>query len=212
MNLFYVLLLGFAVSIDGFVAGAAYGLRNIRMPLCSLSTVGMVTVICTGTAMTAAYVLGQFVDSRLAIDAGALLLMAIGLFSLFQEYVTKGVGCYKAEGEVTARKLTFHVGRIVINIMSRPESADVDQSQRISPLEAVFLGLALGVDNMVAVFAAALMEQLPVYTPLLMGLVQIIFIAGGFYASSHFFPAAVKRRVPYLPGILLILLGFIRLV
>lgn len=212
MNLFYVLLLGFAVSIDGFVAGAAYGLRNIRLPLRSLVTVGMVTVICTGIAMTAAHMLETFVDSRLAVDAGALLLMTIGLFSLFQEYLTKGIGCYETDGEITARKLTFHVGQIVINIMARPESADVDQSLLISPLEAVFLGLALGVDNMVAVFAATLMETLPAYTPFLMGLVQIIFLAAGFYASKRFLPIAVKNKVPYLPGILLILLGVIRLI
>lgn len=51
MNLFYVLLLGFAVSIDGFVAGVAYGLKNIRMPLASLSIVGVVAAILTSVAM-----------------------------------------------------------------------------------------------------------------------------------------------------------------
>ena len=36
MIFFYLLFLGFAVSIDGFVAGIAYGLKDIRIPMKSL--------------------------------------------------------------------------------------------------------------------------------------------------------------------------------
>lgn len=211
MSIFYVLLLGLAVSIDGFVAGIAYGLKSIRMPFASLSIVGIVASICTAVAMVMAYMVGQFIHTDIAIGLGALLLIMLGLWSLFQQYLTKGVATYEMDGEVTARKLTFSLGRLVINIMAKPETADVDRLGFISSLEAVFLGLAVGADAMVGTFAAALMGSLPLYTPIAIGVIHMICIAGGYYSSQKFFPEKLKKRFPYLPGTLLILLGLIRL-
>lgn len=209
MNLFYVLLLGFAVSIDGFIAGIAYGLKNISIPITSLLIVCITTIFCTIAAMVSASVLGTLINTTLATLLGASVLILIGLFSLFQEYLTKDY--VTSEGE-DSPKLTFSIGRLVINIMANPESADVDQSQMINPSEALFLGLALGVDNMVATFAAALMEPLPSYTPLIMGLIQIMVISAGIYTSKRFISDRLKRSFPYLPGVILIILGFVRLV
>ena len=211
MNLFYVLLLAFAVSIDGFVAGIAYGLKNIRMPITSLLIVCMTTIVCVGAAMGTAYVLGTFINTQLATLLGALVLILIGLFTLFQEYLLKDANDCIRNGATISPKLTFSIGRIVINIMADPEKADIDHSQLISPLEALFLGLALGVDNMVATFAAALIEPLPLYTPVLMGLIQILVIAAGIYTSKRFVTDNFKKSFSYLPGIILIMLGLIRL-
>lgn len=211
MSIFYVLLLGLAVSIDGFVAGIAYGLKNIRMPFTSLSIVGVVASICAGAAMVIAYMVGQYMNTDLAIMLGASLLILLGVWSLFQQYLTKDVASYEMDGEVTARKLTFSLGRLVISIMAKPETADVDKLGVISPLEAVFLGLAVGADAMVGTFAAALMGPLPLYTPVVIGIIHMICIAGGCYSSQRLISDRLKRRFPYLPGALLILLGILRL-
>lgn len=211
MNLFYVLLLGFAVSIDGFVAGVAYGIKKIHMPISSLSIVGIVAALLTSVAMLCAYVLGKFMNTQLAIGIGASLLILLGLWSVFQQYLTKHVTSYEPEGEVTARKLTFSIGRLVISIMAKPETADVDKLGVISSLEAVFLGLAVGLDAMVGTFAAALMGMLPLYTPLAVGIIHMICIAAGCCFSNRLVSDDLKKRVPYLPGTLLILLGIIRL-
>jgi putative sporulation protein YtaF len=211
VNLVYVLLLGFAVSLDSFAAGVAYGLKNIRMPFFSLVIVGLVTAVCTGLAMLGASVLDRFIDLQIAVVAGSLLLIGLGAFSLFQEYLSKNAVIYQPGGDVSIRQLTFSLGRLVINIMVRPETADIDQSCSISPLEAVFLGLALGVDNMVATFAASLMGMLPLYTPLLMGLIQMALISLGSQSACRMLSESWKRRFPFLPGTILILIGLIRL-
>ena len=211
MSIFYVMLLGLAVSIDGFVAGVAYGLKNIRMPLISLIIVGIVASICTAVAMVMAYMVGQFINTDIALILGALLLILLGLWSLGQQYFTKSVTSYEMDGEVTARKLTFSFGRLVVSIMAKPETADVDRLGFISSLEAVFLGLAVGADAMVGTFAVALMGSLPLYTPIVIGLIHMICIAGGCYSSRKFFPENLKKRFPYLPGTLLIILGLLRL-
>lgn len=211
MNFFYVLLLAFAVSMDGFVAGIAYGLKNICIPLAALLLICTTTIFCTGTAMAAAYILGTFINTTWAILSGALLLIIIGLFSLFQEYLTITHRQSTIADTTVIPKLTFSIGRLVISIMADPEKADMDKSKRINPLESLLLGLALGIDNMVATFAAALMEPLPFYIPLIMGVIQIMVITAGVYASKHLISDKLKKRFPYIPGILLIILGVIRL-
>ncbi len=211
MGFFYVILLAVAVSIDGFVAGVAYGLKNIRMPFASLVVVGIVTSILTGVAMFCAYVLGQFIDTDIAIIIGSVLLILLGVWSLFQQYLTRNVPSYELDGEVTVRKLTFSIGRLIISIVAKPETADFDRLGYISSLEAIFLGLAVGLDAMVGTFAAALMGVLPLYTPAAVGIIHMVCIAGGCYASTRFIPDKLKKRFPYLPGVLLIFLGLIRM-
>ncbi len=201
MSFFYLLLLGCAVSIDGFVAGIAYGLKDIFIPMNSLLIICITTMVATGIGMSTACVLGTLINTQVAMLCGACLLIIIGLFSLFQEYLINGAHNDKIN----------NIGHLVINIMANPEKADVDQSRAINSVEALFLGLALGADNMIATFAAALIDPLPLYTPFVMGLIQIIVISAGIYTSKYFIPETLKKRFPYMPGILLIILGLIRL-
>jgi putative sporulation protein YtaF len=211
MTLCYVLLLGFAVSIDGFIAGISYGLKKIFISTTSLLIMGLTTTICVGLAMGIAHILGTMINTKIAIIVGALLLTAMGLFSLLQEYFTAKVQSEPANTVISSPNLTFSIGRLVIKVMAKPETADVDHSQFISPLEAILLGLALGIDNMIAIFAAALVTPLPLYTPVSMGCIQILVITFGIYVSKHFVTDQFKKKAPYLPGFILILLGLIRL-
>jgi len=215
MTLCYVLLLGFAVSIDGFVAGIAYGLKKIIIPTISLFIIGIATTLCTGFAMGTAYLLGAYINTKIAIIVGAFLLTAMGLYSMIQEYL-KAINKDKdhpLRAVVTSQSQSksYSASQLLITIINKPESADVDHSQTISPLEAILLGLALGADNMIAIFAAVLVSPLPLYTPLSMGLIQIVVITLGIYVSNHLISDQLKKRVPYLSGFILILLGLIRL-
>lgn len=211
MDLFYVIMLGIAVSIDGFIAGTAYGLKNIRIPWQSLLIVFAVTGVCSAFAMFCAYVLAQLMNTDLTLFVGACLLILLGLWSVFQQYLTKDVPAYEAEGAVTAKKLTISIGRLVISIMAKPETADVDRLGIISPLEAVFLALAVGLDGMIGTFAAALMAPLPLYTPVVVGFIHLICVYGGCVTAARLISDHMKKQLPYFPGVLLIVMGLLRL-
>lgn len=209
MNFFYVLVLGAALSLDALASGVAYGLKNIAIPLRSLLIVGVITGLCTFISTVFASVLSLVVNAYAASVAGAILLMALGLWSMFIEYLCQD----EADNtEARSRDIKISVGRLVIRIMANPEKADMDESHSIGSLEAVFLGLALGVDNMVATFAGELMGILPRYTPLVMAVIQMVFIGVGFYASRSLIPSGMKRHFPYLAGTILLLIGLFRLV
>lgn len=212
MKLLYVLFLSTALGMDALVSGVAYGLKGIHVPLGSLIIVGIVTVICTAIAMGGTYLLGGLIDIHAATIAGAALLVALGAYRLLLDFVTKDIALHEGGHHVAARKLTFSVGALVIRIMAKPEAADIDQSKHISPMEAVFLGLALGADNMVASSAGTLGGLLPIYTPIVMGAVQVALIAAGIYGCKWLIDHRVRFRLPYLAGTVLVVLGLVQLI
>jgi len=205
----YIILLGLAVSMDSFVAGAAYGMKNIKISRTSLAVVGAITALCTAWAMILAQTAGMLISEHIAMMLGSLLLLLIGLWSIFQEYLTRGLTPYDPD---SVHKITFRFGKLVIYIMANPEAVDTDHSNSISPSEAFFLGLALGLDNAVAAFAASLLGVLPWYAPVVMGIIQTALLAVGIQTGKQAFPESLKKKFPYLPGTLLMIIGVIRLI
>lgn len=207
MNAFYLILLGFAVSIDGFATGIAYGLKKIHLPWTSLYIVGIITGLAVGAAMYGAYLTGSRLDTRLAMLCGSALLVALGVYTLFQE--CKNQIAAKLPSLPPSRQAHFPLS--LLHILAEPATADLDNSKGISPWEALFLGLALGMDNMAVAFGACLLTPLPLYAPLVMAGVQVLVIVLGLQASKQLVSEKIKKKIPYLPGIILILLGLLRL-
>ncbi len=212
MNLSYVLLISVAVGLDALFTGVAYGLKSIRMPFSSLAIVGIITAIGTAMAMGGAHLLGKLVSSHIALIGSALILLVIGVFNLLKVYLSEEAPSHHPGGMVRKRNIMISLGGVVITIMAKPETADLDGSQSISAGEAVLLSLALGLDNMVATFAANLAGNLPIYTPLIMGITQMAFIAAGDYGAQHLISDRLKNSLPYLAGLILIVLGLARLI
>lgn len=200
--------------MDALASGVAYGVKGIHMPLRSLGVVGVVTVICVTFAMLGMHLLGQFVDARVATLTGTSLLIALGAYRLLLDYLTKDVAMHEPGHHHRAipRKLTFSIGELVFRIMVKPEAADLDLSRHISPTEAIFLGVALGIDNMVAASAASLGGFLPIYAPIVMGVVQASLLAAGVYGCLWLIDHRVRFRLPYVSGTVLITLGLVRLI
>jgi putative sporulation protein YtaF len=207
----YVLFLSVVVSMDALVSGLTYGLRGMQLPIASLSIIGIVTIVCTSLALGGAHVAAWFVNPRIATVAGATLLVALGGYRLLLDYLTQDGPSEVRSRSGVGRELEFSVGALLIDIMVKPEAADLDRSMDIGALEAVLLGVALGLDNSVATLAASLGNHLPVYTPLVMGAVQTALIAIGLYVSRRVVIREEKLRLPYLCGAALVILGLVRL-
>jgi len=195
--------------------GAAYGTRGIHLPITSIGMIGVVTVVCTSLAMLATHLLSaQLIDTRVATITGAALLVLLGVYRFLLDYLTAQdeIRPPVSNQHATARELKFSVGGLVIDIMAKPEAADIDRSMHISPTEAIFLGLALVIDNMVATSAATLGHGLPVYTPFAMAAVQMAFLSIGFNGSEQLIRHHVHFRLRFVSGSVLVVLGVARLV
>lgn len=115
-HLLPLLLLSFAVSVDGFGVGITYGLRRIRIPLLSV----LIITGCSGVVILLSMKVGTwltgFVDPDDARRIGALILIGIGCFTLFQQLRPKRTsaeaeaGQEQRKGEAAASSDGSHAG------------------------------------------------------------------------------------------------------
>ncbi|MBW7460979.1 sporulation membrane protein YtaF, partial [Paenibacillus sepulcri] len=167
-----LLLLAFAVSLDGFGVGVTYGLRRIRIPVVSI----VIISLCSGFVVWLSMQIGSMLTGHLspltAKWIGASLLMVIGCWALFQLWRRRREAKESVPEEpepsgsaaemngltpaVPVLLLEWKRLGIVIQILRTPQIADVDRSGIISASEAVLLGFALSIDSFGAGLGAAM--------------------------------------------------------
>lgn len=79
-----LLILAFAVSLDGFGVGVMYGLRKIRIPLVSIGIISLWSGIIIFTSMQIGVLMSSFMSPSFAKRIGALILIGIGIWALIQ--------------------------------------------------------------------------------------------------------------------------------
>lgn len=79
-----LLILAFAVSLDGFGVGVMYGLRKIRIPLVSIGIISLWSGIIIFTSMQIGVLMSSFMSPSFAKRIGALILIGIGVWALIQ--------------------------------------------------------------------------------------------------------------------------------
>ncbi|OAS21082.1 MntP/YtaF family protein [Paenibacillus oryzisoli] len=79
-----LLILAFAVSLDGFGVGVMYGLRKIRIPLLSIGIISLWSGIIIFTSMQIGVLMSSFMSPEVAKRIGAIILIGIGVWALVQ--------------------------------------------------------------------------------------------------------------------------------
>ncbi|MBB6670996.1 sporulation membrane protein YtaF [Cohnella nanjingensis] len=220
-----LLILAFAVSLDGFGVGITYGLRKIRIPLVSAAIIAS----CSGIVILVAMLVGVFIARWMSPEGakaiGAAILIGIGIWALIQFARNRHGEADSAErkagkGEEDASSphgraavLTLEIRRlgIIIQILRTPSAADVDRSGIITAGEAFLLGLALSLDAFGAGIGAALVGFPPAPTAILIAAASGTFLWAGMRVG--FLVAGMRwvHRLTVLPGIILVLMGIFKL-
>ncbi|MBO8129364.1 MAG: sporulation membrane protein YtaF [Peptococcaceae bacterium] len=201
MDLAILVIFGFALSLDGFVAGLTYGIRQINIPVISVLIISVTSGIAISLSLVCGHLTASIIAPKLAEQIGGLLLIGLGFWVLTQ-----------AIRSATEKVLRIHIPQLgmVIQVLFEPLHADMDQSGCISPREAVILGIALAMDAFAAGFAIALSgfqtALVPVFT--VAGLFCLLILGTIIGRRSKFF---IGHKVNFLPGCLFIILGMLRL-
>lgn len=225
-----LLVLAFAVSVDGFGVGVTYGLRRIRIPLLSI----VIIAFCSGMVIFLSMLVGSWITGYLspfvAKLIGCVVLVGIGTWALLQlrrsgREAGAGDGVTDAEEEIGTEPSTL-VDRshpvlvvivelkrlgLVIQILRTPQAADVDKSGTISATEALMLGVALSFDAFGAGIGAAMVGLSPLLTPIMIAVASALFLLGGIRFGFRFSNWKGMQAVSVLPGILLIVIGILKL-
>ncbi len=203
------IFLAFAVSIDNFGTGLTYGLRKIVIPFRSLITIG----ICSGVSLLIGVLLGtigaSFVSESVAGKFGGAVLIGIGVYALYNFFKEKRM-VNEPSGEKRLIRWEIRSAGIVVEIMRKPQLADLDGSGVINGLEAIFLGLALSMDALGVGVSAALtgFQVLPLICIVIMMSTSLLIL--GIHTGSYFATSHIVRKLSFLPGFVLIMIGFIK--
>ncbi|MBN2982986.1 sporulation membrane protein YtaF [Cohnella algarum] len=216
-----LLLLSFAVSLDGFGVGMTYGLRKIRIPLPSILIISVCSGVILLLSMMAGVALAGVLSPHGASAVGAVILIGIGVWALVQFSRNRDRDDADAPKEADrtvpppakSTLVTLEIRRlgIIIQILRTPSAADVDRSGIITAGEAFLLGAALSLDAFGAGIGAALVGFPPVATAILIACSSGLFL----WLGMRFGFAAAGwrwiRKLSVLPGIILIVMGIVKL-
>lgn len=221
-HIWSILGLALAVSLDSFGAGTTYGLRKIRIPF--LST--LIIAGCSGMSMFFSMKMGaqiaDWLSPPIANGIGATILILLGSWTLFhyfcsgdEEEKEKEVtsDSHRMASVIESRIWTLELRKLglVIQILKTPAVADMDASGSISPTEALLLGIALSLDSLGAGLGAALLGLEPWIIAITITIMCGLFLRLGMWTGFRFSQNRFRVLLSYLPGMILIIMGLLRI-
>ncbi|AVX19887.1 putative sporulation protein YtaF [Carboxydocella sporoproducens DSM 16521] len=209
MNLLVGILFAVALSLDGLAAGMAYGLRQIRVPWYSLLIISLASSATLALSLLGGKGLYRFLPAVWAEKIGGLILIGVGIWIFAQR-----LGSAEERGEkeeATLVKFRIPGLGLIIQILREPQQADLDRSGVISPVEALWLGVALALDAFAAGIGLGLTDASMWEIPLLVGVTTFIMVGGGLKLGQVCSRLASSRWAAILPGMILVVLGINKL-
>ena len=216
LNSLYLLILALAVSLDSFGVGITYGLRKVKIPIHSIVIIGL----ASATTILLSMQIGVWISLMLSPIAskwiGSIILIFVGLWAIIQvvQHSHDDVEINKKTMQKKGKKvISIELKKLglVIQILKMPMKADIDRSGIISPPEAVVLGLALSLDAFGAGLGAALIGFKPLITAVTIAGMSGLFILLGMRIGFWFSEIKWLQKFTVLPGIILILIGLMKI-
>jgi putative sporulation protein YtaF len=206
-----IIMLALAVSGDGFLAGIAYGVKKIKIPMVSLLVISLASTTAVTVSMLCGQGLAAILDPHIASQLGAVLLVIIGIYFLLQAC---GEKINALDNDYDKPLLTIKVNTlgIIVQILKKPATADMDCSGEISPREAFFLGLALALDALGAGFGAAMAGFSILLTAICVGVLKFILINSGISLGRVIRNQRWLSITSVLPGLILVTIGIVQLI
>jgi putative sporulation protein YtaF len=212
-----VLLLAAALSLDSLSVGLLYGARRIRLPLGAAAIVSIASGLLLGLAMLGGSLVATYLPPHLAMRAGGLLLVGVGLWigwgalrNHADELAAEAVLVAEPVPVRRVWRLKLGSAQVVVEILRSPSLADRDHSGTISLAEAGLLGLALALDSVAAGLGAG-MAGVGFTLPLVATIASLLFLEGGSWVGKRL-PIRLEGRWGAVHGLVLLALGLVRLV
>ena len=207
--MFEAILLVTALSIDAFVASAAYGTNKIKIPFWSITTISTGCTLLLGISLYFGSMVRAIMPGNFVGLMGIFILLGLGIYQLFQGIAKNLIENLLANCQkVKFRLFDF---RFVLEIYIDETKADYDQSRRLNAKEALALALALSVDGLAAGFGSAL-GNINYIQILLWSLVfHMIAVWGGVWVGEKI-AQKTRLNISWLSGVILIGLALVRLI
>lgn len=197
-----------ALSVDAFVAGFAYGARQIRMSRRSILLINLICSAIVGLSLGLGSLVAGFLPEGLQRSLCFGLLFVLGLVKLLDGIVRAAIRRYgNLDGKLNFSLFSL---RFVLHVYADPAAVDLDHSKSISPAEAASLALALSLDGAAAGFGAAL-GQASIPAVVIASLVanQLTLQLGSWLGER--LSRRLNMSLSWLGGVILLLLALSKL-
>jgi len=219
LNAVSLLILAFAVSLDSFGVGVTYGLRKVKIPTLSIIIISIASATMILLSMQIGVWLSSVLSPIVAKWVGSIILIFVGIWAIVQVFIHRNDEEHiqinnKPVQDKGKRVICIEIKKLglVIQILRTPMKADIDSSGIISPVEATFLGLALSLDAFGAGLGAALVGFRPLITAGTIAGMSGLFILIGMRVGFWFSEVRWLKKFTIVPGIILILMGLIKMI
>ena len=201
------LLLVSSLCIDSFVASIAYGTSKIRIPTLSKILINLVCTITLACSLFIGSIFKSFLPGNLPTILGFLLLMAIGIYRLF-EYIFKAYisKCSKSNSPLTFKMFDF---QFILQVYADEIKADFDNSKCLNVKESFYLALALSLDSLAVGFSSSLCNLNYIEVLILCFVIGMLCVSLGVFLGRKF-AQKIHFELSWLSGLLLIILAIIR--
>ncbi|MDR1617340.1 MAG: sporulation membrane protein YtaF [Syntrophomonadaceae bacterium] len=206
MDALWILLFGLAVSVDGLMAGVAYGIRKVSVPWPSLLIIAATSSLLLTVSMVSGKALGMFMEPEMAVELGAALLIILGCY-FFALALKENVQTWDSASDGLLFSFNIKPAGIIIRIMKEPLAADFDSSGEINYKEAVFLGLALAADVLGAGIGLAMAGFNILYVVAAVGILTFFLVKSGVFIGEKITGSRLKKFTMILPGIIFVIIG-----
>ncbi|WLR50180.1 sporulation membrane protein YtaF [Bacillus tianshenii] len=205
-----LLFLALAVSLDSFSVGFTYGLRKMSLPMKSIFVIACCSMVTMLIAMAGGSLIAELLSPAAAEHMGGAVLIGIGAWVLYQFFRPEKERVEMNEEAVLFNLEIKSIG-LVIRILRNSMEADIDRSGTITGVEALLLGLALSLDAFGAGIGAALLGYSPLIMAVATAVMSSLFVTAGLTAGKLFANIEWMQRFAFLPGVLLIILGILKI-
>lgn len=189
MLLLSAVLIAAVSNLDNLGVGFAFGMRDTRVAIAPNLLIAALTMAGTAGAMTSGRALSHLMSPSLATDAGALIIIAIGLATAMSSLRTlRRAGCAA-------------VGRHSLS------GAPGISSNSVSWREALPIGVALSLNNVGAGVGAGIAGVSPPLTTLLAGAFSFICLGGGSRVGWSAGRSVFGRWAQLVAGVVLVGVG-----
>ena len=190
ISLFVLLII--VLSLDAFTAGLSYGVEKVRVPVASSLIIAALSGCMLTFSMTAGAVLLTIIPLKYTKVLSFSILFLLSLYKFYD----------------TLPRLRHSDSSLTTNNIS--QKINTSDKAVLSGKEALFLGLALSVDNISAGLCTGSASLSPILLLFLTTIVHLLAIRSGL-SAGRLLAQKTSHHFAWLGGAILMLLSILRL-
>lgn len=205
MNIFPILLFSISSSSDNFIIGLSYGTQKISISFVYNLVIAIISCIGTFVSMLLGKILSNFFSPSFSNISGSILLIAFGIYMLFNSYKQK------QKDNRSLKDTNSPIIECYENIIMHPEIVDTNKSKTIEFKESIVLGTILCLNN-IGLGIGASIAGLDIYITSLSSMIfSLVFIKLGSYVGKKALPDKLSNYSEIISSYIIILLGLFEL-